>query len=268
MSTWVIGDIQGCYEAFSRLLEKINFDPAKDQLWLTGDLVNRGGQSLETLRLIHSLKSSVTSVLGNHDLRLLAEDCWHPDGGSRNSEFEAILNAHDRKAIMSWLTKCPLLFQHKPSKHLLVHAGLLPQWKLKEALWAADEIEAMLRSEHRAKYFKKIYFNKPFDLSNTLGLWRRLRMATSVFTRMRFCDANGKIDFKSSGPPGTQRKGYYPWFEVPNQRKKKWTVLFGHWAALGLYKSKTAICLDTGCVWGGKLTAMRVEDRKIVQVGH
>ncbi|MBE9550125.1 MAG: symmetrical bis(5'-nucleosyl)-tetraphosphatase [Proteobacteria bacterium] len=266
MSIWVIGDIQGCYGTFSRLLEKINFDPASDQLWLTGDLVNRGGQSLETMRLIYSLRSSVTSVLGNHDIHLLAEDCKFPHGGSRNREFEAIFQAHDRKKLLKWLNKRPMLYQDKTTKHLLVHAGLLPRWTVREALGMASEVENILQSKKRGKYFKKVYARHSIGLVPNLGVWRRMRLATNVFTRMRFANARGRLDLKSSGRPGSQNKGFKPWFEAKHKRKKKWTILFGHWAALGLYEGHGVICLDSGCVWGGKLTAMRLEDRTFVQV--
>ncbi|MCF6225915.1 MAG: symmetrical bis(5'-nucleosyl)-tetraphosphatase [Xanthomonadales bacterium] len=266
MSIWVIGDIQGCYGTFSRLLEKIQFDPVADQLWLTGDLVNRGGQSLETLRLIYSLRSAVTSVLGNHDIHLLAEDYKYPQGGTSNKEFEAIFKAHDRENLIQWLNRRPLLFQDKASKHLLVHAGLLPRWKVREALKMAGEVESLLQSNSRAKYFAKVYAQHSSGLVPKLGTFRRMRLATSVFTRMRFANARGQLDLKSSGPPGSQKKGFKPWFEAKTRRKKKWTVLFGHWAALGLYQGNGVICLDSGCVWGGKLTAMRLEDRHIVQV--
>lgn len=268
MSIWVIGDIQGCYETLARLLDKINFEPASDQLWLTGDLVNRGGQSLETLRLIHQLRSSVTTVLGNHDIHLLAQDCRLPHGGSQNPEFEAIFKAHDRENLIKWLNKRPLLYQHKSSQHLLVHAGLLPKWKVRDALSMAHEVESILRSKRRKKYFNKVYARHSIGLVPGLGVWRRMRLATNVFTRMRFANARGQLDLKSSGPPGSQKKGFKPWYEAKTIRKKKWTVLFGHWAALGLYQGNNVICLDSGCVWGGKLTAMRLEDRKVVQINY
>jgi bis(5'-nucleosyl)-tetraphosphatase (symmetrical) len=265
MATYVIGDIQGCYEPFQRLLEKIRFDPAADQLWITGDLVNRGGQSLEVLRLVYSLRSNVISVLGNHDLHLLGTVNRRPWKEIKIAEFKQILKAPDHPELLKWLAECPVLHRDKSTRTILVHAGLLPGWTIPDARIHAAEIELALAGKKR-KFLRNMYGDTPDTWRDGLKYWDRIKLATNIFTRIRICNANSKLNFSAKGPPEKAPRGYLPWYAHPSARKKKWTIVFGHWAALGLMVRKRIICLDSGCVWGGKLTAMRLEDREIFQV--
>ena len=266
MSTYVVGDIQGCYEELQRLLEKIRFDPAADELWCPGDLVNRGGQSLQTLRLLESLGGSFTATLGNHDLFLLRENWKFPDAGSRNREMNKIILAPDREALLDWLQHKPLAYWSHEHQVLMVHAGVIPQWTAQDTLEHAAEVEARLRSAKAGKLFNKMRKNRTRRWDDASKGWRRRSLICDILTRMRFCDKNGKILGSASGPPGSQKKPYKPWFKHKNRQNRDTTIVFGHWAALGLYARKNVICLDTGCVWGGWLTALRLEDRQIFQV--
>jgi len=266
MAIYIIGDLQGCYDPLQRLLDKIRFDPAVDQLWLCGDLVNRGGQSLEVLRLLYTIRTRVTAVLGNHDLMLLAEAGRMAKKRAVSGEIKRILKAPDCKLLLKWLRSQPLLYRHKPSNTLLVHAGLLPHWTVKQARQASEEVSNVLQSKEADKLLSRIYRAHPSLWHPDLGRWRRMRCTVTAMTQMRFCNKKGKMDLASKGPPGSQKKGFKPWYKVPSVRPEKWTVVFGHWAALGLKITPGAICLDSGCAWGGKMTAMRLEDRKIYQV--
>lgn len=266
MATYIIGDIQGCYEPLQRLLEKIRFDPAADRLWLTGDLVNRGGQSLEVLRLIYSLRSSLVSVMGNHDLHLLATVMRRPWGKVKNLEFNEIRKAPDHPELLSWLAACPMLHRDKASRTILVHAGLLPGWTIPDARLHASEIELALAGKKHRKFLRNMYGDTPDTWHDGLKYWNRVKLATNIFTRIRLCNRHGRLNFSAKGPPEKGPKGFLPWYAHPADRKKKWTIVFGHWAALGLMVRRKIICLDSGCVWGGKLTAMRLEDREIFQV--
>jgi bis(5'-nucleosyl)-tetraphosphatase (symmetrical) len=266
MATYVVGDIQGCYDALQRLLEKVGFDPAADRLWCTGDLVNRGGQSLETLRLLRSLGDRFNSTLGNHDLFLLREDWKYPHGGSRNPELDVVLQAHDREKLMTWLGAWPLAYWSEHHHVLLVHAGVVPQWTLEYTLACAAEVEQKLRSPKRGKFFAKMNKNWVRRWNDSRSGWQRRRLISNILTRLRFCDKNGKILASASGPPGSQPRSYKPWFRHKNRQTRGVTILFGHWAALGLYMDHNVVCLDSGCVWGGKLTALRLEDQKLFQV--
>ena len=266
MATYVVGDIQGCYDALQRLLEKIRFDPAADFLWTPGDLVNRGRQSLETLRLLHGLGDRFTTTLGNHDLYLLREAWRFPDGGSSNHEIDVILHAPDREQLVSWLQARPLAHWSDEHKLLMVHAGVIPQWSVQQTLDCAAEVEQQLRSDKAGRYFEKMFKRGVRRWDDTLTGWRRRRLITSILTTIRFCDANGKILGSASGPPGSQPPPYKPWFKHKQRLTRGVTVAFGHWAALGLYRSKRLLGLDSGCVWGGRLSAVRLEDGQLFQV--
>lgn len=266
MSTYVVGDIQGCYDALQRLMEKIRFDPAEDLLWCPGDLVNRGGQSLATLRLLHSLGDRFLATLGNHDLYLLKEDWKYPDGVSPNEEIRQVLQAPDRRVLMHWLRHFPLAHHAKEHGVLMLHAGVIPQWTVQDTLGYAAEIEQRLQSDKAGKFFNKMNKNWVRRWKNERKGWRRRRLISNILTRLRFCDSNGKILGSASGPPGSARRPYKAWFKHKNRQTRDTTVVFGHWAALGLYRKKNVICLDSGCVWGGKLTALRLEDRQLIQV--
>jgi len=266
MATYVIGDIQGCYDPLQRLLEKIRFDPATDSLWCPGDLVNRGGKSLETLRLLESLGDRFTMTLGNHDLYLLSESWRYPHGGSSVHELDAILRAPDRTRLIAWLQHQPLAYWSEHYNVLMVHAGLIPQWTLEQTLACAAEVEDVLRSEKSDKFFSKNRKNWVRRWQNSRSGWKRRRLICNILTQMRFCDANGKILASASGPPGSQPRPYLPWFKHKHRQTRNVTVAFGHWAALGLHVNKRLLGMDSGCVWGGRLSAIRLEDRKLFQV--
>lgn len=266
MATYIVGDIQGCYDPLQRLLEKIAFDPAADQLWCPGDLVNRGKQSLETLRLLESLGGSFAMTLGNHDLYLLREHWRFPDGGSANHEIDAILHAPDRERLTGWLQQQPMARWSPEYELLMVHAGVIPQWTLEQTLSCASEIETVLRSSKSARFFSKMSKNWVRRWDDELSGWKRRRLISNILTQLRFCDENGKILSSASGPPGSQPLPYKPWFKHKHRQTRDITIAFGHWAALGFYARKKVLCVDSGCVWGGRLTAVRLEDRQAFQV--
>ncbi len=268
MSTWAIGDVQGCHEPLARLLEKLKFDPAQDRLWFTGDLVNRGGQSLEVLRLVRSLDACSVTVLGNHDLSLLAiAEREERDQKRVNPDLQRVLFAEDREALLDWLRARPLLHTDETLGFAMVHAGLAPRWTLKIAAKRAREVEKHLRGKGRRRLFKQMYGNKPAAWSPSLEGIDRLRAIINVMTRLRYCDVKGRIAFDEKGPPGSQTPGYYPWYEVPGHAPRELPVVFGHWSALGLFRGLGTYGIDTGCVWGGPLTALELgPERRIVQV--
>jgi bis(5'-nucleosyl)-tetraphosphatase (symmetrical) len=263
MATYAIGDIQGCYVEFQQLLEQICFDPAKDRLWLVGDLVNRGPDSLQVLRFVKSLGDKAITVLGNHDLHLLAV----AEGTAelhRTDTLDEVLGAPDRDELLAWLRQQRLL--HAEGSYVLVHAGLLPQWSVKQAASLAREVENALRSDHYAAFLAHMYGNSPHNWDNDLDGYKRLRVITNAFTRMRICTLQGELEFKFKGEVERIPAGYVPWFEVPERKSRKATVIFGHWSALGLKLTPNVIALDTGCLWGGPMTAIRLEDRQLFQV--
>jgi len=258
MSTYAIGDVQGCYDALSRLLEKIRFDPAVDRLWFCGDLVNRGGQSLETLRLIYSLRIHCTVVLGNHDLSLLAIAERREDEQRRvNADLQRVLFAPDQEPMLTWLRQQKLLHVDRTLGFAMVHAGLAPKWTLKIAEARAREVESRLHSDGYRKIFKSMYGDKPIWTPKLTGT-ERDRAIINVFTRMRYCSPSGRIAFEEKGRPGTQKPGLYPWYEVPGHAPRELPVVCGHWSTLGLFMGVGIYGIDTGAVWGGKLTAMEL----------
>lgn len=260
MAIYAIGDVQGCYPELQRLLEKLRFDPAVDRLWFCGDLVNRGGESLRTLRLIHSLGDAVTITLGNHDLSLLAIALRKPEAQAKvNEELREVLFAEDAPELMAWLRQQKLLHHDAELGWTMVHAGFAPNWTLRQAQRAAQEVERELSSPRHTRLLRNLFGNRPANWSNRLQGIERQRAAINMLTRMRYCDVNGRIDFEAKGRPGTQRPGSYPWFEVPGMRQHETRIVFGHWSALGRFAGLGVYCLDTGCVWGGRLTAMRLD---------
>ncbi len=266
MSTYLVGDIQGCYDSLQRLLQKVNFDPSSDRLWPCGDLVNRGGQSLQVLLLLKSIEHSVSTVLGNHDLHLLASHDLYPDGNSGNSEFDAIFAAPECESLIDWLSTQPLARWSEEFNLLWVHAGVIPQWTRQTAISASNEVHTVLQSDQRSKFLRRMYGNRPRRWREDRDGWKRLRLITNILTRLRFCDAEGRGIYNVSGAPGRQPHSYKPWFKHKHRLTRDVTVVFGHWAALGLRKKKRYVAMDSGCVWGGKLTALRLEDRKIYQI--
>ena len=260
MATYAIGDVQGCYPELQQLLEKLRFDPACDQLWFCGDLVNRGGQSLLTLRLIHSLRENCTITLGNHDLSLLSIAQRRPEAQARvNPELREVLFAEDAPVLFEWL-RSQKLFHHDPALNwAMVHAGLAPSWTLHQAQESAWEIERELSSARHPKLLRNLFGNRPAVWSNRLQGLDRQRATINTLTRMRYCDVNGRIDFDAKGTPGTQKPGLYPWFSVPGVSQRNLRIVFGHWSTLGRFAGCGVHAIDTGCVWGGQLTALQLD---------
>ena len=259
MAIYAIGDVQGCYAELCRLLEKINFDEAADTLWFCGDLVNRGPDSLPTLRLVKSFGESALTVLGNHDLHLLA--LHHGINKIRDSSgLHQVLESPDRDELMSWLQQQPLLHYDEEHKTLLVHAGLHPEWGLSKARKLAAEVERELRGEKAPAFLRKMYGNNPLLWSNELAGGERLRFITNCFTRMRYFDAGGELNFDANRSPRRQQgSGLLPWFEMPARLRQDLRVLFGHWSTLPVGCYGRYFALDGGCVWGGHLVALRVD---------
>lgn len=258
MSTYALGDIQGCYDPLQQLLKRIDFNQ-DDSLWIAGDLVNRGPKSLETLRFLKSLGDRARIVLGNHDLHLLAIH-YGKTHLRRSDTLQPILDAPDRDELMDWLRQQPLLIADENLGYAMAHAGIPPDWSLKNARKRSAEVEAILQSDSAADYFEHMYGNQPDRWDSDLTGWDRLRVITNYLTRMRFCDKQGTLELKTKGSLETQPKGYLPWFMHP--RKVSLPILFGHWAALeGYAEDDNVFALDTGCVWGNQLTALRLEDR-------
>ncbi len=259
MAIYAIGDVQGCYDELCRLLEKISFDPASDQLWFCGDLVNRGPQSLETLRFVKSLGSSAISVLGNHDLHLLAL-AYGIDKARDAGGLQTILHCAERDDLLDWLQARPMLHYDKRQKTLLVHAGVHPDWTLKVAKSLAAEVEAAIRGNKARRFFKKMYGNQPRRWSNELTGYRRLRTITNIFTRMRYFTPTRMLNFNASGSPRQVGKRLTPWFELESSLKPEIRVLFGHWSTLPVGAYGRHFALDGGCVWGEHLVALRIDD--------
>lgn len=261
MATYIVGDIQGCFDELQRLLEKVSFSVKKDQLWLAGDLVARGPKSLETLRFVKSLGASAIVVLGNHDLHLLA--VAHGIKKVKDKDRTApIFTAPDKEELLTWLAQQPLMAEH--DEFVMCHAGISPQWNLKTARKCAREVERIIQSEELPWLLKNMYSNQPDSWDDSLQGLDRYRYIINAFTRMRFCFPDGRLDMDCKLPP-QQVSGneLIPWFDVPKRIHLNKAVLFGHWAALQGYMNNEVIGLDTGCVWGGSLTMIRWEDKKI-----
>lgn len=264
MATYAIGDIQGCFDSLQQLLAKCAFDPAHDRLWLVGDLVNRGPRSLETLRFVKSLGKAALTVLGNHDLYLLMVAEGGAKARGKDDTLQPILDAPDCAELLDWLRRQPLC--HVEDDYCLVHAGLLPQWSIKKARKLAREVEAALQGEQYREFIANMWGSQPDRWSDDLEGWPRLRAVVNAMTRMRFCSADGVMDFKVKGELARAPAGYMPWFEVPGRKSAKSVLVTGHWSALGFRLSDNMLALDSGCLWGGHLTAVRLEDRQVFQV--
>ena len=268
MSIWAIGDLQGCHDATQRLLEKIAFDPARDRLWFCGDLVNRGGQSLETLRLVHSLREHSTVVLGNHDLSLLAIGQRSEEEQRKvNPDLQRVVLAEDRDILLDWLRMQKLCHVDRKLGWMMVHAGLAPKWTPAMAERHAREVEQKLQGDQFRRLLKNMYGDGPVWNPRLTGM-DRLRAIINIMTRLRYCTPRGRISFEEKGTPGTQPAGLYPWFEVPGRAERELKIVCGHWSTLGLFMGYGVHALDTGAVWGGKLTALQLDsdDVRIVQV--
>ena len=262
MATYAIGDIQGCYSAFRRLLDQFRIDPAHDRLWLVGDLVNRGPESLAALRYVKSLGARAVTVLGNHDLHLLVVAAGYvkPHHGDT---LGPILRAPDRDELLDWLRHRKMM--HAGGGYAMVHAGLLPQWSITQAQALAREVEAALRGDACDHFLRHLYGDQPDRWRDDLTGVARLRVITNAMTRLRICTASGRMEFAHKGKPRNLPAGFMPWYCVPRRKSSGTPVIFGHWAALGLYTESNVIGLDTGCVWGRQLSALRLSDGKVLQ---
>jgi bis(5'-nucleosyl)-tetraphosphatase (symmetrical) len=271
MARYAIGDIQGCCDELKALLARLSFSSDRDELWLVGDLVNRGPQSLETLRLVRALGANATVVLGNHDLHLLALAFGSRRKLKDGDTLDAILAAPDRDQLLEWLLRRPLAVYDEPRGDFLVHAGIAPAWSPREAAKLAREVEAVLREDPRA-LFDAMYGNRPDRWDATLRGMDRLRFVINAFTRMRFVTREGVLDLEHKGAPGEQPAGLVPWFDAPDRASRDVRVVCGHWSTLGLRRRADLLALDTGCLWGGALTAVNLDsDDEPVQLpcrGH
>ncbi len=262
MTTYAIGDVQGCFNALDRLTNHIGFDPSRDHLWFTGDLVNRGPDSLQVLRYVKGLGKAATTVLGNHDLFLMAVAAGIATLRSKDTIAD-VLHAPDRDDLITWL-RCQRLF-HRNGDYALVHAGLLPQWSIDEAERLGGEVESILQGAEYKAFLHALYPNRRLQWTPTLAGPTRLAAIATVLTRLRVCTAAGVMALEFSGPPSEAPPGYSPWFQIPGRRSHAATIVCGHWAALGLHLADNILALDSGCVWGNRLTAVRLHDRAVFQ---
>ena len=265
MSTYAIGDLQGCYQPLEDLLNHLNFDASQDALWFTGDLVNRGPDSLKTLRYVKQLGERAITILGNHDLHLLAVAEGVKQAKNADS-LAHVLQADDCDELLHWLRHRPVLYDDKELGYTMIHAGLPPQWTADQTHQYARELESVLQGADYKKFFKHMYGNSPNKWSPKLKHYDRLRFITNCFTRLRFCKKDGALCLQAKGPLGSQPANCQPWFEHPERKSQSMNLVFGHWSALGIYQSKGINALDSGCVWGNRLTAMRLEDKKLFSV--
>ncbi len=270
MATYAIGDIQGCYDELRALLDRIRFDPAADRLWFVGDLVNRGPQSLAVVEFVRQLGDAAVVVLGNHDLHLLACAYVERYTPGKKDTFGDVLRSPRADELSDWLRRQPLLHRDRELGYTMVHAGLPRHWSLDVAEACADEVAAVLRGENAVAFFEKMYGDQPDNWDPTLTGWERLRLITNYLTRLRYTAADGHIDFKFKGPLGTQPDTLAPWYEYYELPATREAIVFGHWSALHLSREQMRkmriFALDTGAVWGGTLTAMRLEDQEFFDV--
>ena len=263
MATYAIGDIQGCYTSLQRLTHAIRFNPQHDRLWFTGDLVNRGPDSLHVLRYIKDLGPAATTVLGNHDLFLISVAA----GVStlrRSDTLAQVLESSDRNELLAWLRQQPLL--HREDEWVLVHAGLLPQWTIEDAQQLAKEAETALRGEKYITTLRALHPDDHVQWAPDLTGPVRFASIMKVLTRLRACSVSGVMESSFSGPPESTPRGFHPWFSIPSRKSAAATMVYGHWAAMGLYITPNLLSLDSGCVYGRRLTAVRLEDRRVFQV--
>jgi bis(5'-nucleosyl)-tetraphosphatase (symmetrical) len=263
MSTYAIGDVQGCFTTFLNLLDHLKFNPQQDRLWLVGDLINRGADSLKMLRWAQTHQHAIITVLGNHDLHAIAV---HEGlvAQHRSDTLDELLAAPDRQELFDWLRHQRLGYAE--DTYLLVHAGVLPQWDAAQTLALAGEVEAALRAPNYRDFLAVMYGNLPDSWSDNLQGMDRLRVITNALTRLRICSADGRMEFKFKGEMQDIPTGYTPWFEVKNRRSQDSHIIFGHWSALGLVLRDNLAALDTGCLWGKTLTALRLADRQVFAV--
>lgn len=257
MAIYAIGDIQGCYNELRRLLDVINFEPSQDNLWLAGDLVNRGPHSLETLRFVRDLGDAAITVLGNHDLHLIATVVTLGKT-SKKDTLGPILRAPDCDELIDWLRR-QRMFYHN-GQYSMLHAGLPPQWDFAETQNMAKAVERVIGGDDYQHFFRSMYGNKPCIWQDDLPKTEKLRFAVNCFTRLRYCSLDGEMDFHHKGPPGTQPPHLVPWFSVPGRKSRDMRIIFGHWSTLGFYVDHNVYSIDTGCLWGGQLTALKLAE--------
>ncbi len=259
MTTYAIGDIQGCFDPLQALLKKIHFSPDKDQLWFTGDLVNRGPDSLKVLAFVKSLGDNAITVLGNHDLHMLAvlTDIEQPRS---KDTLDEVYHSPLKTRYIDWVRQLPLMHVDETGKWALVHAGCYPSWSISQARQYAREAETVLQGDNYLNFLRNMYGNKPDKWSDNLTGWDRIRFITNCFTRMRYVYPNLSLDMKCKGGPEQAPPGLSPWYCFGTELRAPYKVIFGHWSTLGLRQQQGIFALDTGCLWGGKLTALALED--------
>ncbi len=265
MTTYAIGDVQGCYEPLQRLLDAINFDPEEDTLWFAGDLVNRGPDSLAVLRFIKDLGEKAVSVLGNHDMHLLAVANGHFRYHKKDT-FHDVLDAPDRDELLDWLRRQPLIHHDDQLGITMLHAGLPPQWDLAQAVACARKVEARLKSDDYGTFMVNIYGNEPDHWDDARNEEERLRFIINCFVRLRYLDRDGRLALEEKGAFGTQAEGLQPWFALPDRASRGLSIVFGHWSTIGGYMGNGVVAMDTGCVWGGKLSALPLDDSATQQL--
>ncbi len=258
MATYAVGDLQGCYKSLRRLLNKISFSPDCDRLWLAGDLVSRGHRSLEVLRYVKDLGDSAVCVLGNHDISLIAA---HYGVIKPHESLKAVMKADDREELIDWLRHRPMLHFDHELGYCMAHAGIYPHWSWLQAQQCASEVEVPLRGATVQRWLEQVYGDEPTQWNNDLQSYERHRFIVNAFTRMRGCNPDGSLNFTIKGTSKDhQQNGLYPWFRLPTRSLLPYKVVFGHWSALGYRNDNQIISLDTGCVWGRKLTAVCLDD--------
>jgi len=258
MTTYAIGDVQGCYDALRQLLDKIKFNPQQDQLWFAGDLINRGPQSLETLRFIIELGDSARSVLGNHECHFLAVARGHKKA-HRMDTFSDIINAEDSDHLIQWVRNQPFFYEDKSLGYSMLHAGVPPQWSISDTRQYARELETVIQGDNVDSFLASMYGNEPNQWFCALAGNDRLRFIINAFTRLRFCDKQGRLNLIEKGDIGTQADDLIPWFNAPNRKTLDHKIVFGHWSTLGIHQQNNVTCLDGGCLWGGSLAAIKLD---------
>jgi bis(5'-nucleosyl)-tetraphosphatase (symmetrical) len=263
MATFAIGDVQGCFDELEQLLGAVGFSRTRDRLWFVGDLVNRGPRSLDVVRFVKDLGDRAVVVQGNHDLHLLTHAAGHAKRRDDDT-FDDVLAAPDCDELLEWLRFRPML--HAEDEYVMVHAGLLPSWSVKQARDLAAEVQAELRAKRYRLFLAELYGGRPDAWDESLRGMDRLRVIVNAMTRMRFCSPDGTMELRVKGEAEQAPSGFMPWFEVPGRRTRDVPVICGHWSALGLKLKRNLLAIDTACVWGGSLTAVRLEDRRLYQV--
>jgi bis(5'-nucleosyl)-tetraphosphatase (symmetrical) len=264
MAVYAIGDVQGCYDSLVKLLDTLKFDLAKDQIWLAGDIVNRGPKSLEVMRFARSLGDTCKIVLGNHDLHLIAKASGRLDYHHRLDTLMPILQADDCDELIDWLRKQSLFYYDAALNFSMVHAGVPPEWDIQTCLARAAEVESVIGGEDWRAYFLEMYGDTPHTWQDDLSGWDRLRYITNCFTRLRYFHNDGRIALKFKGGLKQSLKGQTAWFKMPNRKTVNDRILFGHWSTLGIGQYGEVFSLDSGAVWGEKLTAIQIDQPNYV----